>query len=113
MEINKEITPINSDENGRDEKGRFLVGNIGKPKGASNKTTKELQKFITNFLNEKSFEIPLIWDCLDEKEKATLYIHLAKLVLPKQIKENDLKDEIRPVIINLGTGIKPNEDDRN
>ncbi len=102
-------SPIISDLSGRDDKGRFLVGNIGKPKGTKNKTTKDLQKFITNFLNEKAFEIPLIWDSLEDKDKVTLFIHLSKLVIPKQLKEDEIKEEIRPIIINLGSGINPNE----
>jgi hypothetical protein len=90
----EDIKPKITDEYGeRDNKGRFLQGNVGKPKGATNKTTKELQQFITNFLNEKSFEIPLIWDSLDDKDKATLFIHLSKLVMPKSVNDTD-KSEI-------------------
>jgi hypothetical protein len=76
-----------------DDKGKFKKGNIGKPKGATNKTTKDLKDFITNFLNDKAFEIPLIWDSLDDKDKATLFIHLSKLVMPKSVNDTD-KSEI-------------------
>ena len=101
----KDITPIITDENGRDTKGRFAVGNTGKPKGATNKTTKDLQQFITNFLNEKSFEIPLIWDTLEDKDKATLFLHLSKLVMPKQLTDVEQETGIRPLILNLGSEI--------
>lgn len=85
-----ESLPKITDENGeRDNKGRFLQGNTGKPKGAVNKSTKDLKDFITNFLNDKAFEIPLIWDTLEDKDKATLFIHLSKLVLPKTVNEMD------------------------
>lgn len=107
--MKNDISPIKTDKNGRNEIGRFTDGNKGKPKGATNKTTKDLQKFITKFLNDKAFEIPLIWDSLEDKDKASLYLHLCKLVIPKQLKEDEIKDEIRPVIINLGSGINPNE----
>jgi hypothetical protein len=79
----------------------------GKPKGANNKTTKDLQKFITNFLNEKAFEIPLIWDTLDDKDKATLFLHLSKLVMPKQMTDAEQETGIRPIILNLGSGLNP------
>ena len=73
------------------ENGKFRKGNVGKPKGAVNKSTKDLKDFITNFLNEKAFEIPLIWDTLDDKDKATLFIHLSKLVMTKTAENPNLK----------------------
>jgi hypothetical protein len=85
------MTPKNTDKNGlelRDDKGRFLDGNNGKPKGAVNKNTKDLKEFIINFLNDKAFEIPIIWDSLDDKDKATLYLHLLKTVMPKPLDES-------------------------
>ena len=90
-----------------DEKGKFKKGNAGRPKGATNKTTKDLQQFITNFLNEKAFEIPLIWDTLEDKDKATLFLHLSKLVMPKQMTDAEQETGIRPIILNLGSGLNP------
>jgi hypothetical protein len=108
--MNRDKTPIITDKNGRNKNGRFSHGNNGKPKGATNKTTKDLQQFITNFLNEKSFEIPLIWDSLEDKDKATLFLHLSKLVMPKNVNESIEQTEqpLFPTIINLGSGINPN-----
>jgi hypothetical protein len=107
--MNENNTPKITDKNGRNKNGRFAVGNNGKPKGAVNKTTKDLQQFITNFLNEKSFEIPLIWDSLEDKDKATLFLHLSKLVMPKNLNESIEQTEqpLFPTIINLGSGINP------
>ena len=105
--MNEINTPIITDKNGRNKDGRFANGNNGKPKGAVNKTTKDLQQFITNFLNEKSFEIPLIWDTLEDKDKATLFLHLSKLVMPKQMTDIEQETGIRPIILNLGSGINP------
>jgi hypothetical protein len=31
------------------------------------------------------------------------------LVLPKQLKEDEINEEIRPIIINLGSGVNPDE----
>jgi hypothetical protein len=102
-------SPKDTEIFGRDKNGRFAIGNNGKPKGAVNKTTKDLHQFITNFLNDKAFEIPLIWDTLDDKDKATLFIHLSKLVMPKNLNESIEQTEqpLFPTIINLGSGINP------
>jgi len=98
----KNNTPKITDKNGRDVNGRFKNGNQGKPKGATNKTTKDLKQFITNFLNDKAFEIPLIWDSLDDKDKATLYIHLTRLVLPKPSEtESTNESDFKEVIVTI------------
>jgi len=83
------IKPKKTEQNGRDNKGRFKDGNKGKPKGATNKTTKDIKEFITNFLNEKAYEIPHIWDALEDKDKASMYLHLTRLVLPKPLEDKD------------------------
>lgn len=80
--MSKNITTKNTSDY-VDVNGKFRKGNKGKPRGAANKTTKEVREFITNFLNDKAYEIPHIWDALDDKDKATLYLHLCRLVLPK------------------------------
>jgi hypothetical protein len=82
--------PKNTDKNGRDKLGKFTTGNHGKPKGATNKTTRDLRKFIVNFLNEKSYEITHIWDTLEDKDKLTLFMHLCRLVMPKPNDTTDL-----------------------
>jgi hypothetical protein len=74
----------------RNNNGTFLIGNQesnGRPKGSKNKTTAELQRSITFFLCDRMDEIAQIWDDLEPKDKATLFIHLSKLVIPKTIKE--------------------------
>lgn len=103
----KENEPLNTDENGRDEQGRFLSGNHGRPKGATNKTTRDLRRFITNFLNEKTNEISDLWETLDDKEKLTLFIHLSRLVLPKPNEDepttpNQLKQPVWIIADNSG-----------
>jgi hypothetical protein len=82
------LKPKITDKNGRDKNGKFLTGNNGKPKGAVNKTTKDIKEFIVSFLNDKAFEIPQIWDSLEDKDKATLYLHLLKIVMPKPLDES-------------------------
>lgn len=87
MELKPKITEKNGTDK-RDKKGRFLTGNSGKPIGAVNKTTKDIKEFIVSFLNDKAFEIPQIWDSLEDKDKATLYLHLLKTVMPKPLDES-------------------------
>jgi len=86
-------SPKNTDIIGRNEDGTIGSGNIGKPKGATNKTTRELRGFITNFLNDKAFEIPHIWNSLEDKDKASLYLHLCRLLMPKAPEETPEKDQ--------------------
>jgi hypothetical protein len=88
------IKPKNTDVNGKDAKGRFKEGNNGKPKGATNKNTRDIKEFITNFLNDKAYEIPHIWESLEDKDKASLYLHLSRLVLPKPLEDEDKKEQI-------------------
>ena len=93
-------TPKKTDENGRDIKGRFTQGNKGKPKGATNTHTRELKQFITDFLNDKTYELPHIWNTLEDKDKATLFLHLSRLVLPKP-SQVDPSEKEEPRIFNI------------
>jgi len=89
---------------------KFEKGNSGKPKGAMNKTTRDLRLFITDFLNEKTPEISNLWDKLEDREKLSLYLHLCKLVLPKTTEDEPRGNGIKnSIIVNLGSGIKPIE----
>jgi len=94
----------------RDEKGRFAPGNNGKPKGTAHKMTKELREFITNFLNDKSNEIPDMWEQLETKDKLTLFMHLCRLVLPKpeETPEAPDRNELKqPIWIVADNSLKP------
>lgn len=91
-----ELIPKNTDEYGRDEHGRFASGNNGKPKGATNKTTRDLREFITNFLNDKTDEVIDIWDTLENRDKLTLFLHLTRVILPKPPEEKS-PEPIQPI----------------
>ena len=97
-----------------DENGKFRTGNDGRPRGATNKTTRDLRRFITNFLNDKAHEIPTLWDTLDDKDKLSLFMHLSRLVLPKPNEDepttpNELK---QPVWIVADNSVKLSNEDR-
>ena len=91
--------------NGRESSGRFAKGNTGKPKGSQTKTTKVVKEFIVDFLNDKSDELYSIWDELEPREKATLFLHLSRMVVPKPQDEKGEVGEFEPPIIVLS--IKP------
>lgn len=85
-------TPIKK----RNSNGTFLTGNnegAGRPKGTPNKTTATLRNSITYFLNDKLSELDTIWNSLDDREKATLFIHLMKVVMPKA--QSDTSNDIQ------------------
>jgi hypothetical protein len=68
-----------------------------------NKTTKDIKEFIVNFLNDKTFEIAEIWNNLEDKDKASLFLHLAKLVMPRTPEiETEIKEPrvFEVVIVN-------------
>lgn len=98
-----EQKPKITEKNGRDKNGKFLTGNNGKPKGAVNKTTKDIKEFIVSFLNDKAFEIPQIWDSMEDKDKATLYLHLLKIVMPKPL------DESTEYLLNINQSLEKDE----
>jgi hypothetical protein len=74
----------------RNPRGQFVKGNSGRPQGTTNKTAGKVREYLIEFLDERAYEMPLIWDTLEDKEKVQLYVHLCKLVLPKNIKEVEL-----------------------
>jgi len=78
--------PKNTVKYGRNETGRFVKGNPGKPKGATNRTGREVKQVITDFLHDKSADLYRIYDTLDDKDKATMLLQFSKLVVSSQVK---------------------------
>jgi hypothetical protein len=91
--------PKNTVKYGRNELGKFAKGNVGKPLGATNKTTKEARETITAFINDKITDLDRIYEGLEDKDKATLLLHLVKLVMPKPTIESERINEPMPPII--------------
>lgn len=114
--MSEDITPKNSDEFRRDEKGRFGVGNTGKPKGTPNKVTSDLREKMQLVIQSNFDTIQSDLDSLEPKDRIKTLLEIAKFVIPtlKAVDtsidiESTVKNE-RPRIIFLGKGIKPNED---
>lgn len=96
----------------RDNKGRFTAGNKGKPKGAKNRSTKELRNFITNFINDNLETIQDDFTALEPKERIDTFIKLMEYALPKLNRTElsaPIEAEEKTIVINLGTGIAPDE----
>lgn len=94
------MKPKNTDKYGRNKEGKFAKGNSGKPKGSTNKTTRQLRESIVHFLNDKVESIFETWDTLDPKDQVTLFLHLSKLVIPNIPKEAEQDSPLpAPVII--------------
>lgn len=96
----KNNTPKNTDNYDRDSTGKFIVGNSGKPKGATNKSSRELKEMITAFLNDKIEDLYNIWNSLDKREQAILFINLSKIIIPKEdVEEQEKFRGITEIII--------------
>lgn len=70
----------NGQDNGRDEKGKFLPGNPGKPKGSSKNL---LRDSIKTFLNDNWVNFPTWFAKLKEKEKIQTVLDLLPYAVPR------------------------------
>jgi hypothetical protein len=69
----REISAIKTDNNGRDNGGKFLPGNPGKPKGSSKNKLRDEIRF---FLKDNWQNLPTWIDKLKPKEKIEVYLAL-------------------------------------
>jgi hypothetical protein len=96
---------MNSTENNgisiRNSKGQFVVGNSGKPFGAKTKCVKNVKEYLTNFLNDKQSELYDIWNDLTAQERAFLFIHVSKLIIPKPTESTNTNQNFNPIEIYL------------
>ncbi len=73
----------------------------GRTKGTPNKLTNEVRQMLVNFIDEKFDEVSTLWDDLDHREKISLFLQLAKIVLPKLSIENNTENEQTDFNIDL------------
>lgn len=85
----------------RNDKGQFLTGNSGKPFGAKTKNTKSVKEYLTGFLNDKQTELYEIWNLLTPHERAFLFIHISKIVIPKPLEQQSENPHFNPIQIIL------------
>ncbi len=67
----------------RNEKGRFLPGNAGRPKGTGNKVTTSLRTNVQRLLEDNYDTIVKDMAKLDPKSRADLWVKLLDFVLPR------------------------------
>jgi hypothetical protein len=70
----------------------------GRPQGSPNKATKETREIITSFLNDKITDLDRIYESLEDKDKATLLLHFAKLVVPKPGTDSGNETKVKFVV---------------
>ena len=97
MEAPEDKSIINGDV--RNEKGQFAPGYSGKQKGTLNKTTRTVKEAISKFVEDKMPEMYEIWDRLTDQQKATVLIHMAKMIVPKEDTLTVTDNEVR-IILN-------------
>jgi hypothetical protein len=93
-----------TDNNGifiRNSKGQFVNGTSGKPFGAKTKCVKNVKEYLTNFLNDKQTELYEIWNDLTAQERAFLFIHISKLIIPKPTEFQSTNQNFNPIEIIL------------
>lgn len=80
----------------RNEKGQFLKGTGGRPKGSKNKKTDEIRSFFIDFVHRNKEELQSAFDELEAKDKFKNLMDLAKFVLPslKAIEFGNILDEL-------------------
>ena len=67
----------------KDEKGRFLPGNAGRPKGAANKVTTNLRANVQKLLEDNFEQVAADLKKLDPKSRADVWLRLLEYSLPK------------------------------
>jgi len=109
---------MESDNNGAitDEKGRFLPGNPGKPKGAVTKVSTKVKESIVNFLENNVDAIQDSFDKLKPIEKLQFVSAILPYAVPKlsstQI-EGELNGGITIRYEKPGDYIYPSQDQSN
>ncbi|MBL7851211.1 MAG: hypothetical protein JNN04_09940 [Cyclobacteriaceae bacterium] len=76
----------NTGFNGRDERGRFIVGNAGRPPMSQGKISKIIRECFAEFLRAKvqdTNELEKIYQDLTAKEKARFLIEIKSFNVPK------------------------------
>lgn len=88
----------------------------GRTKGALNKTTLEIREHFQNLVTDNLAQLNEDLKTLEPLQRLKMIIELSKFVVPtlKATELNSISENnFRPVIINLGGGINPEEDEEN
>ena len=61
---------------------QFQKGEVGRPKGKSNKVTGDLREWVSNFIDNNRAQIQRDWKGLTPKDRIILFEKMLKYVLP-------------------------------
>lgn len=80
----------------RNEKGQFLKGTGGRPKGSKNKKTDDIRTFFIDFVHRNKEQLQAAFDELDAKDKFKYLMDLSKFILPslKAVEFGNILDEL-------------------
>lgn len=78
----------------RDSNGRFLKGNNGKPKGATNKATRDLKELITKFTEDNFTHFKKNFKQLPIEKQVEVYLKLLEFNVPK-LQRTEFSGELR------------------
>lgn len=73
----------NGDNSARDDKGRFGVGNPGKPKGAASNASAKVKQAVVDFLERNTENIQESFDKLKPAEKLRFISDILSYATPK------------------------------
>jgi len=79
---------------------KFKKGTGGRPKGAKNKTSKELRERLNVFLSDEWGQIKEDFKELTAKERIDIFIKLMEYSVPK-LNRTEIKDDEKSVIIDF------------
>jgi len=79
---------------------KFKKGQGGRPKGAKNKTSKELRERLNVFLSDEWGQIKEDFKELTAKERIDIFIKLMEYSVPK-LNRTEIKDDEKSVIIDF------------
>ena len=86
----------------RNEKGQFQKGNLGRPRGATSKETKELRQRFKLLLDDNLDTLQSDLDQLKPKDRIDAILSLARYVVPT-LKATEMtvedKNQFRPIEI--------------
>ena len=90
MEKSKE-QKIARAENGTIKKGTVLNPH-GRPKGATNRTTKELRQIVKNYIENELETVDELLDKLTPKERLDILCKMLPYVMPKQLEVKEYEE---------------------
>ena len=85
----------------------------GRTAGVVNKTTKEIREHFQNLVSDNLEQLDNDLKSLEPLQRLKVIIELSKFVVPT-LKATELnavnENNLRPIILNLGNGINPNDE---